>query len=159
MGTQKTDGTSWAIEDFLWPVLVNRSLSSEMTDAQLQAALAAMDFILAAREGKFSLVHDYTGFQHFTAKQRQMVAEHGKVNRLRTAQRCLGIAFVFDSALLRGLLTAVHWLHRTPTRTKVFADAAHAKAWARSLHYGAPASDLSSDKQGESVPPPMNNAS
>lgn len=156
---QKTDGVSWAIEDMLWPVVVNRSLGREMTDAQLLAALTAMDFILTMREGKFSLVHDYTGFERFTAKQRQMVADHGKANKLRTAQRCVGIAFVFDSALLRGVLTAVHWVHRSSTRTKVFAHAEHAKAWARSLHHGTPAPGSSSDKQGESIPPSMDNVS
>lgn len=79
-----------------------------------------------------------------------MVAEHGKTNKLRTAQRCVGIAFVFDSVLLRGVLTAVHWIHRSSTRTKVFATVDAAKVWALSLHRGEGAF---TDKQGESVPP------
>jgi len=154
----KTDGISWSLEDFHWPMVVNRSLAKEMTDAQLVAALAAMDSVLNTRQGKFSLVHDYTGFERFTAKQRQMVAEHSKANKLRTTQRCLGIAFVFDSALLRGVLTAVHWVYRSPTRTKVFGNAEDARTWARSLHYGL--SSATADRQGESVPPSsMGNAS
>lgn len=145
------------MDDQLWPVLVNRTLGRELTDTQLQAALTAMDLVLAAREGQFSIVHDYTGFERFSAKQRQMVAEHGKANQLRTTQRCLGIAFVFDSALLRGVLTAVHWIHRSKTRTKVFANAEHAKAWARALHHDRAGKLF--EKQGESVPPPMGNVS
>lgn len=127
-----------------------------MTDEQLKAALAAMDLLLSRRDGKFSLVHDYTGFERFSATQRQLVAQHGKVNKLRTTQRCVGIAFVFDSALLRGLLTAVHWVHHSSTPTKVFGHAQQAKAWAGSLHHGL---RVRLDDQGESVPPSIDNAS
>lgn len=154
-----TDGTSWAVTDASWPLIVNRTLGKQVSDEQLKASLAAMDEIVERRSGSFSIVHDYTGFQNLTATQRRIVADYGKRNKARTEARCVGIAFVFDSALLRGLLTAIHWIHPSKIHTKIFANAVDAKKWAVSLHRPSAFTSSAPGKTGDSVRPPLDHVS
>jgi len=146
-----TDHKSYRVDASAWPMVVNRTLAKELSNEQLSAALGAMDRLLNSRKDRFSIVHDYRGFGRFDAVQRKMVIEYGRINTLRTLARCAGIAFVMDSAVLRGLLTAVHWLQPPKTRTKVFADVNAAMRWALALHKP---STLSETEGGESIRPP-----
>jgi len=88
------------------------------TDAQYRAHLEEMDALVESNlrdsSRRWAVIVDASRWLKSTARQRQMHAEwmkrHEEVMRGRTA----GIAFVIESALVRGGLTAVLWLAPLP---------------------------------------------
>mgnify|MGYP006999714196 FL=1 len=87
-------------------------------DAQYRAHLEEMDALVESNlrdsSRRWAVIVDASRWLKSTARQRQMHAEwmkrHEEVMRGRTA----GIAFVIESALVRGGLTAVLWLAPLP---------------------------------------------
>jgi hypothetical protein len=82
-------------------------------------------------QGLFAVVHDSRLAGPLTPTQRAMIAEHAKRHDARTRQRCVGIAFVFDSLVMRGALTAIMWLKPPVVDSKVFSNVEDALTWTR----------------------------
>ncbi len=63
--------------------------------------------------------------------QRRMMGEWMKVNDEATRATCAGFAFVMDSAIQRGLLTAVLWIHPLPAPHHICSLPGEAASWCR----------------------------
>lgn len=118
-------------------MLVVQRLSEGIEDAALMTALDVSARMIDERGGRYSLVLDNRLARHMSATQRKVIADDMAKHAERTKRLCLGTAFVFDSALMRGILTAVFWLRQPEVETRVFGDFDEAMSWAGVLHVRA----------------------
>lgn len=65
-----------------------------------------------------------------SAAHRKRVAEWLTLHREELRRYHVALAFVSGSALIRGVLTAIYWLHPPPYPYKMFGALDEAKAWA-----------------------------
>ena len=130
----QTDGKSWRLDATRWPVIIVQRLSDSIEDAALVTALEVSARMIDERGGRYSLVLDNRLARGMSATQRKLIAADMAKHAERTKRLCLGTAFVFDSALMRGILTAVFWLREPEVETRVFADIEEAVSWAGVLH-------------------------
>lgn len=94
-----------------WPIVVSTIYGKVHSEETLQEAYDAWtDFMI---RGPHVLILDMTqGTAGATAAQRARVAEWLHTNKaLLQARRQLAHVLVFDSAIMRGIVTAVFWLH------------------------------------------------
>jgi hypothetical protein len=130
----QTDGKSWRVDATRWPVLIITRLSESIDDAELKRSLQACDAMVDERRTRYSVVLDNRLARNMSPTQRKLIADHMAVREQLTRSLCLGSAFVLDSAVMRGILTAVFWMHKPVVQTKVFAELDGAVQWAGMLH-------------------------
>ena len=75
----------------------------------------------------YGVVLDLRFTKSITPRQRAMLTE--SMERHDNAALCKGTAMVFESRLLRGILTAVFWLRKPAYPTRVFTTTAEAWDW------------------------------
>lgn len=92
-----------------WPLTVVNFVGST-TEDQFDTYLMQMDE-LVARGGKRVLIYDATDCGIVTASQRRKQADWMKKHSAHIRGNTAGIVFVLPSALLRGALTAIFWIH------------------------------------------------
>lgn len=110
------------------------------TDAELEAYLHAMEGLIArAYTSSVRVAHVIDARRTLTtpAGQRRRLAAWMKAHDDANRETCAAFAFVFDSALARGLLTAVLWLQPLPARHGIFSTVGEALEWAREQARGA----------------------
>jgi hypothetical protein len=83
---------------------------------------------------------DISEVEGMDPSQRRMLTERLAEDEELNARICRGLAMVFDSAMLRGILTAVWWVKKPPYPQKVFKNVEQAKAWCVSQMAGQSAS-------------------
>ena len=131
------------VETGYWPILITHSIPS-MTEEKLTRQLEICGRLYVERQEPYVLVVDARTGRRPDAIERKILndfrAEHqGHIHRF-----CRGIAFVFSSELLRGVLTAMYWVRKPSTETKVFTDYETALNWgAEQLGIPAPARRIS----------------
>lgn len=110
----------------LFPLVIT-TLRGRPTDAQMETYFVAFERIVARKRPFASLV-DTTALEMVpTAAQRkriadvqaEWVAKHG-------TEMGLGVAMVVQNTLIRGAITALHWLMPPPVPTQAFGDSASA---------------------------------
>ena len=110
-----------------WPLVVVTP-PRVVTDAQMERYLTQFDQIQAARPEPHCLVLDLRICERISPTQRKMITDRmpddGQVNP------CQGLAMVFSSRILRGLLTAIFWVRKPPYPTVVFNELEPAIDWA-----------------------------
>lgn len=116
-----------------WPVVVTTlegSMSESDTAAYLSAFLAE---VIGQRRRFVSIVDARALVEAPSAKVRRMIAEWEQGEAASGAQYNAAIAFVTDSALIRGAMTALHWMSppKTPTTYVATMEAARAFALSR----------------------------
>lgn len=67
-----------------------------------------------------------------SASQRKLQAEWMARTFQRSAQTLVGMAFVIDNIVVRGVLTAILWLQKMPCEYAVFGTRGEAEHWADS---------------------------
>jgi len=130
----QTDGSSWSVDPARWPVLIVTRLSAEISDEALLASMLATERVIDGKASAFSLILDNRLARGMTAKQRKMIAEHGAKRAEYSRRMCRGTAFVFDSPVMRGILTAIFWLRPADVPTQVFGDLEAALQWVQAQH-------------------------
>lgn len=121
------------VDDKQYPLVAIR-VSGQIRDEEMSSYLAAMGALIDhARQTGRRAVHviDARGSKISSAYQRQMMGAWMKAHDEANRQTCGGFAFVFDSAIIRGALTAVLWICPMPAPHRIFADVGEAMAWAR----------------------------
>lgn len=118
----ETDESSWPILQVTPPATV--------TDGMLAAYLDWYRTV-DERRGPHAIVMDLRGSQGITTEQRRMMLSRMEERGGRTS--CLGLAMVFESKVLRAILTAMFWVRSPPYPTRVFADRESAFGWCRGL--------------------------
>jgi hypothetical protein len=112
-----------------WPVLHIRykgTVDAEAFEAHLEELAGHL-----ARGERYGVVFDARRAEHLPALQRKMQADWVAAHRAALTERCVGVAFVFDSSVVRGLLTAILWVQPLPHPHCVVPTLAEAEAWVR----------------------------
>jgi len=102
-----------------------------LTDREFKDYLRDVERTLYGPDAKMRvLVQDARTSGQVPAIQRKMQADWLKQHEARLRDLTLGSAFVIDSALVRGLLTAILWLQPLPMPHEVCATIEGALDWA-----------------------------
>ena len=128
------EAPSYRVDLSLWPVALVTILRRPQ-DAEFAKLLTELDQLMARGE-RFALVYDIRHARPGNARQRAATAgfiqRHGAATKL-----CLGLAFLTDSALLDGTVTAITWLVEPPFPMQCFRDPEEALRWISRLSHQA----------------------
>lgn len=121
------DGRRFWLDDSGWPILVV-TLPPAPSDEEVLAYLKQLG-TYRKRHQPYALLVDATYATSFSPRQRKMQADHIREGLPITRIYLKGIAYVAQSALKRGVITAIHWLVEPPAPHEVFATKAEAEMW------------------------------
>ena len=122
MGSIKLDRSEW-------PVIIVR-FDGIASDAEFMRYLEETRACL--QPGKRTVtVLDAREPTGATQHQRRMQADWMKQHRALIQECSAGIAFVLNSPVVRGVLTAIMWLTPLPVPHRIFADIEDARTWSR----------------------------
>jgi hypothetical protein len=108
--------------------LLRLSYAGAYTDVELTSFLSALDAILESPGRKACLI-DLLAAKPGSAKQRQMQGAWISAHEKELKGGFVAAAIVTDSAIIRGTVTAVFWVHPLPFPTHVAATLQQAGAW------------------------------
>lgn len=117
------------VNDRGFPLIVV-TFEGAVDDAQFESYLGRLD-ALWARKARAAILLDATRAARTPATQRKRQAEWLKANESSLRTHCAGTAFVINSPLVRGGLTAILWLQALPSPFIVVATLTEAERWAR----------------------------
>ncbi len=117
------------------------------SDDEVQAYLTNMSEVVA-RPDRRAVIFDASKASPPGATQRRMQGAWLKENKERIQHKTVGTAFVIDSAIIRGGLTAVFWIQGLSTQQLVCATLPEAVQWAeqRLVDAGVVAPRLARDR-------------
>jgi hypothetical protein len=121
------------VDEGQWPIIIVR-YAETVDESEFDALLACIDEKLerAAREGrKIGLIYDNRSNYRASPRVRSKQAAWMKKRAALMRGQLVGVAFVFTSALVRGVLTAVLWLTDMPMPHLVASTMAEAEDWVR----------------------------
>ncbi len=119
-------------DDTQWPLLIVTQHAEQLTDAERIASLEECNRVLNAHgNDPYVMVLDNRKAGALPPTQRKLMAEYMEKHAVRARSRCVGTAFVSDSAVMRAMLTAIMWLRTPEVETRVFARFDEATAWGR----------------------------
>lgn len=121
------------VDDLRFP-LVTVSFYGAVSDKDFDNYLLTLDRLTlrALRDRKrVAFVMDTRRAATTPPSQRRKMGEWMKLNDEATRATCAGFAFVMDSAIQRGMLTAVLWIHPLPAPHFICALPGEAAAWCR----------------------------
>jgi hypothetical protein len=123
MGHPRILDEDWPVVVVEWPERANA--------AGIKLHFDEMVALLAQRPGPFAVVVDATKARGLDADLRARTAKGIEQLTQASKGRIKGIAYVVPSALMRGIITAIHWLVRAPAPTATFALRGEALRWVR----------------------------
>lgn len=98
------------------------------TDEELHAFFEELSTALAPLE-RFAIVYDTRRASVPTARQRRLLAELTRSWGPELRRRCVGVAFVIESAIVRAGLAAVLWLQPMALPNALVGSMNEAYAW------------------------------
>ena len=101
----------------------------DCSEEEAQAFYDACERLYASLDHDVAWVLDTTKMTQVTARQRRMSADHVSRMRDKMRERVVAIAFVIQSPLIRGAITAIAWLVSLPFRHQTFKTREEAIAW------------------------------
>lgn len=117
-------------DDKDWPLFRVVVPRTDMSDDEFAQFLATLD-ALPQRATKYAILIDVRGAPPLSAKRRQLLGEHGNAAYARYPAAITGVAIVLNTALQRGIFTAIHWMMRQPHHVRAFTSPAEAEVWLR----------------------------
>jgi hypothetical protein len=117
------------IDESRFPIVVV-TFTGNATDAEFSDYLASMTAMMVRRGTHNVTILDARKSGVTPPKQRKMQGEWLKANKERLERQSLGSAFVIDSPLVRGVLTAILWIAPMPQAHIVVSTIEEAEAWA-----------------------------
>jgi hypothetical protein len=112
-----------------WPIVITRPRGGVLLDQELTDYLERFRAEIGKRNGRYVSVVDLRESPTLTPVQRRTISS-GMDTDSASQRHCVGAALIFESAMMRGLLTAILWLRQPKYELKVFADVETAKIWA-----------------------------
>jgi hypothetical protein len=122
-----TDIPGMSYEQF--PVVVYTG-PVKVTDAEMQGVLDAMK-ALRDQQRAYAMVLDVQKTEGLTPTQRRMITSGVEGDEEREKKYYRGMALVFESPMLKRILTAIFWIKRPVVPFKVFTDTNAAIQWAQ----------------------------
>jgi hypothetical protein len=109
------------VETSDWPIIVTEFPEGRVSDAALQGMLGHLEALMHLAEKhheRLYFVTDLTKMRYLTpASQRKLTGEWVERTTPLAKRTSAGAAQVTPSAILRGIITAVFWLHPSPTQS------------------------------------------
>lgn len=113
-----------------WPAVLVRPPET-VSDDDLREYLRCFDHDVIGMGEPYGIVLDLRTTKSITPSQRQILTD--SMASHSDADMCRGTAMVFESRLLRGILTAIFWVRRPAYPTRVFTSTLDAWAWMEEL--------------------------
>lgn len=113
-----------------WPVLVvtpKGLVSSE----ELNRFFDQYSAILRERPEVYVLIVDLRRAGDMPAAQRKVLTDYMKKQEAVVGMLCAGTVLVFESALMRALLTAIFWVKNPPQEVRVCSTVQEGLEWAQ----------------------------
>lgn len=117
---------SW-FDDSAWPILKVR-LPPYPSDDDLAHYFQLLASFRNRRE-PYGLLMDVTYARYFSPRQRKMQAEYIREGLPISRIYLKGIAYVAETALKRGAITAIYWLVPPASPYQIFAQRTEAERW------------------------------
>jgi len=121
------------LDESLWPLIVVR-YSQKVDEDEFGELLQRLDKNIArciAERTKTAIIYDSRAGYAASPRVRQQQADWMKKNAMITKVNCVGLAFVINSTVVRGVLTAVLWLSDLPAPYCVVGTVGEAEQWCR----------------------------
>lgn len=116
-----------------WPIVLTEFPAHPVTDADLAGALGKLEALFQTGERSFQITDLSRISEMAPASQRKYSGDWTIRTFDLQKQWSLGGCLVIKSALVRGLVTAVHWLKEPPQPTATVATLEEAYAVARGV--------------------------
>lgn len=100
------------VDETKFPILVVNAFG-DSSDEDLFSYIRALNRALR-REKPHVVIVDATGGTSLKGTHRKLVAEWNKENQRDLSHFRKGLILVADSTLLRGMITAIYWIHPPP---------------------------------------------
>jgi hypothetical protein len=121
----------YAFTDSKWPIVICEPIGVS-TDGDIDEYIRTNEQAVARHEPHFVIVDARQG-ESMAAVHRRRVADWVTQNEPALRAYRVGLAFVSESALLRGVLTAIYWVRRPPYPTAWFRTLQEAEDWGNEL--------------------------
>ncbi len=115
-----------------WPVPVVTP-EGVVSDEELSAFFDQYSGMLRVKREPYSIVIDLRRSADMPAKQRKTLTDYMKKQELVAGMYCAGTALVFESSIMRAILTAIFWIKQPPQEVRVFTNLQEAEDWAREV--------------------------
>lgn len=113
-----------------WPIVVVTPPTVSLSDASIDEFMRRWLQMTRTNRGHYVCIHDLRQSPPMSAAHRKKMTDSMNGLRDEMASQCVGVAMVFDSALMRAMLTAFMWMFRPPYPTFVCPSLDGALAWA-----------------------------
>lgn len=113
----------------LWPVSVITPPARPMSDADYRAYLDWSRRYIVCVGRPYAMVIDARNVAPTPATQRKILADHMASTREFSSRYCAGVAMIYDSIVMRGVMTAIFWLVSPAYPTAVCATLDEGKDW------------------------------
>jgi hypothetical protein len=113
----------------LWPMCVVTPPSRVMSDADYVAYLEWSRRYIVCVGRPYAMVLDARNVPSMPATQRKLLADHMATTRPFSSRFCAGVAMVYDSMMMRGVMTAIFWLVAPTHPTLVCSTVHEGKTW------------------------------
>jgi len=115
-----------------WPVAVINP-PEPMSDDELITILDAFHKVVMEKGGPYTCINDLRRSSGMPSRQRKLLTKKLKEAEAATGGACKGVALIFKSELLRGVLMAIMWVFKPKCPTSVFNDLEEAKTFCRGI--------------------------
>ena len=116
-----------------WPVIKVTPPTNVSNEDIIKILEEFVEFISVEKKGeRYGVVQDLRNTKGITSQQRKLITDNINGMKDYAAQYCVGSAMVFDSPVLRGMLTAIFWITKPPYPTQVFKTIEDAEDWIQS---------------------------
>ena len=123
-------GGQIALDASRWPVVVVTPPKVALTDADIDEFMERWIQTTRSHAGRYVCIHDVRDAPPMSAAHRKKMTDLMNDFRSELAVDCAGVVMVFDSALMRAMLTAFLWMFRPPYPTEVRPTLDDAIRWA-----------------------------
>lgn len=111
-----------------WPLFRIRLPPTALSEEQFEDFLQRIDALFLRGE-QFAVVIDARGAPPPTPRERQEIGKRVRLAYGRYPTRLLAMALVLDSALQRGIFTAINWISGPAYPSRAFDAPGAAEAW------------------------------
>ena len=132
IGEQRLMNTNISIDQANWPLLIVTTPTT-VEDEELEQFLASYSDVITSRGERYGLVLDVSQTKKLNPAQRRKLTNVMEQNREFNKEHCACCAMVFNSIFIKGILTAIFWVHKPPHPTKPFTEREDAIKWAKTM--------------------------
>ena len=118
-----------ALDASQWPIVVVTPPAVALSDASIDEFMERWTHTTHGQAGRYVCIHDVRSAPPMSPAHRKKMTDMMNGYRAQLAAQCAGVAMVFDSVLMRAMLTAFMWMFRPPYPTQVFQSLDDAFRW------------------------------